>query len=149
MAFTSTISSLYFVTCAIGGICNEQRSVDFIEITKHAPAYSCETFKQARPITPTFADMAKAEGYKVSLRCDSNNETKIAVTDSIMEAWLTSCGPNKTCTTDKLAMFNTPDSALGECESAETVVAPTFINERKKAGYTKFSYNCFPAVEPE
>lgn len=151
MGLASSISSLYFVTCTLGGICNEQRTVDFIELSETKPAQSCETFSEARPITEEFVLLAKAEGYKVSLRCDKNTEHKINVTDATVEAYLTSCGP-KDCTTDKLAMFNeeTPDmETFDDCDSAAKLLSKPFVEKRAAQGYNKFSYNCFPTVDTQ
>jgi hypothetical protein len=152
MGLASSISSLYFVTCTLGGVCNEQRSVDFIELAQNKPVQSCETFSKARPVTEEFALFAKAEGYKVSLRCDSNTEGKVKETDATAVAYLTSCGP-KDCTTDKLAMFNDGNTdvtkTLDDCDSAAELLSKPFVAKRKAQGYTKFSYSCFPTAETQ
>lgn len=154
MELASTLSSLYFVACSIAtGACNEQRATDFVEFVQGMPVYSCQRYAQKHPLDENLLTTAKQEGYKVSLRCDVNTESKIAVTDATQEAYLTSCDPKQKCTTDKLAMFNgdgsDSETDYNRCTASEQDLAPVVIALRKKQGYTKFSYNCFAPVDTQ
>lgn len=154
MEIASTLSSLYFVACAVAsGVCNEQRATDFVEVVPAMPVYSCQRYAQKHPLDENLLMTAKQEGYKVSLRCDDNTEKKIGAADASMVAYLTSCDSKQKCVTDKLAMFNgdgsDSETDYNRCTASEQDLAPVVIAIRKKHGYTKFSYSCFPTADTQ
>lgn len=154
MEIASTLSSLYFVACAVAsGVCSEQRDTDFVEIKPAQPVYACERYKEKHPLDENLLMTAKQEGYKVTLRCDANTEKKIGATDATAEAFVTSCTAKQKCVTDKLAMFNGDGSDVNtdfnRCDANAELLAQPFVALRKKEGYTKFSYSCFPTTEAQ